>query len=271
MMVTIKSIKEKIKQPSDHPAAKYNGVLGAYAPQAERPCTTTAFAVDRDPPHREVGATPLESTGRPGGKSDNVRRYTKAERRWRFGTGPSSKQQSSFWVDLEPTEPENRFSILGSKSRKERRTDCCARSGDYRRKVQKIVRLLEVDQSLKAICKPPSGIVCGSLRSSVRSMFPPELTLVQELSIKTAAKAEVQPCTFCENLQKKRLDDFRKARSSPVSVEESALDAFTRSFAANVPDGWNTKKVPYIPNGHGAFAARRKEGGNWVEEPFSTD
>jgi len=102
-------------------------------------------------------------------------------------------------------------------------------------------------------------------------MFPPELTLVQELSIKTAAKAEVQPCHFCENLQKMRLDDFRKARSSPVSVEESALDAFSRSFAANVPDGWNEKKVPYIPNGHGAFAARRKEGGNWVEEPFNED
>nr|BDF97666.1 RNA-dependent RNA polymerase [Erysiphe necator associated ourmia-like virus 69] len=269
MMVTTKSINEK--KPSDPPSPKYNGVLGAYAPQAESPCTVAAVAANGCPPRSEVGATPLASAGGLEEKSGNVRRYTKAERRWRFGTGPHSKTTVPFWVDLEPTKPENRFSILGSKSRKERRTDCCARSGDLRRKVQRIVKLLEVDQSLKAICKPPSGIVCGSLRASVRSMFPPELTLVQELSIKTAAKAEVQPCTFCENLQKKRLDDFRKARSSPVSVEESALDAFTRSFAANVPDGWNTKKVPYVPNGHGAFAARRKEGGNWVEEPFNED
>jgi len=269
-MATIKSIKKKIN-PSDHPVAKYNGVLGAYAPQAERPCNTAAFAADRGPPLIEAGATPLASAGQPVGKARNVPRYTKSERRWRFGSGPASKLHSPFWVDLEPSEPENRFSVLGCKSRKERRTDCCARSGELRRKVQRIVKLLQVDQSLKAICKPPSGIVCGSLRSSVRSMFPPELTLVQELSIKTAAKAEVQPCHFCENLQKMKLDDFRKARSSPVSVEESALDAFSRSFAANVPDGWNTKKVPYIPNGHGALAARRKEGGNWVEEPFNED
>jgi len=270
MMVTTESINEN-KKPSASPFAKYNGVLEAYAPQAERPCNTAAEAADRDPPHREVGATLLASTGHSETKSGHVRRFTKAERRWRFGTGPRSKATVPFWVDLEPTEPENRFSVLGSKSRKERRVDCCARSDDLRRKVQKIVRLLAEDQSLKAICKPPSGIVCGSLRASVRSMFPPELTLVQELSIKTAAKAEVQPCTFCENLQKRRLDDFRKARSSPVSVEESALERFATSFAANVPDGWNTKKVPYIPNGHGAFAARRKEGGNWVEEPFNED
>nr|WAK75339.1 MAG: RNA-dependent RNA polymerase [Narnaviridae sp.] len=268
-MATAESINEE--RPCECSGAKYNGVLGAYAPQAERPCDTAANAADRDPPPSEVGATPLASAGHPTQKTRCAPRYTKAERRWRFGTGPHSKATVPFWVDLEPTEPENRFSILGSKSRKERRTDCCARSGDLRRKAQKIVKLLQVDQSLKAICKPPSGIVCGSLRASVRSMFPPELTLVQELSIKTAAKAEVQPCTFCENLQKRRLDDFRKARSSPVSVEESALERFATSFAANVPDGWNEKKVPYIPNGHGALAARRKEGGNWVEEPFSED
>jgi hypothetical protein len=162
----------------------------------------------------------------------------------------------------------NRFSIL-SETRKERRDDRCARSSDLRRKVQKIVKLLQVDQSLKAICKPPSGIVCGTLRASVRSMYSSELTLAQELSIKTAAKAEVQPCTFCESLQEGRMDKYKSDRFSPVSVEELALDRFARSFAANVPDGWNKRKVPYVPNGHGALTVRRKDGGNWVEEEFS--
>jgi len=67
MMVTIESINEKGK-PSDLPFAKYNGVLEAYAPQAERPCNTAAIAADRDPLRIEVGATLLASTGQVGEK-----------------------------------------------------------------------------------------------------------------------------------------------------------------------------------------------------------
>jgi len=67
MMATTESINENIK-PSDLPPAKYNGVLEAYAPQAERPCNTAAIAADRDPLHIEVGATLLASTGQVGEK-----------------------------------------------------------------------------------------------------------------------------------------------------------------------------------------------------------
>jgi hypothetical protein len=95
------------------------------------------------------------------------------------------------------------------------------------------------------------------------------LTPTQELSIKTSTKAEAQPCPFCENLQKEKLVEFERARLSDVEVDQCHLDLFTRAFAANVPQGWNKRKTPYVPNGNSTLFASRREGGNWVDQPFS--
>jgi hypothetical protein len=132
------------------------------------------------------------------------------------------------------------------------------------------VRLLAVDQSLKALRKLPSDFSCGSLRTKIRSIYALDLHPVQELSIKTAVKAEVQPCKFCEDLQTcKKLSDWKSARLSPSEYSSERLSEFGRAFAENVPKGWNKKKVPYIPNGNSTLGACRREGGNWVSQPFS--
>jgi len=173
---------------------------------------------------------------------------------------------------------QNRFSILYGQdtdcadAQKKRKSvvDRCARSFQLRRKAQKIVRLLAVDQSLKAVRPLPSDFVCGSLRTKIRSIYS-ELTPVQELSIKTAQKAEVQPCRHCEDLQGDKLNEWKSARLSPAESSEEDLSAFGRAFSDNVPKGWNNRKRPYIPNGHGSLTATRKAGGNWVDEPFSSD
>lgn len=197
--------------------------------------------------------------------------------------GPSSFlcAHSSGW---NAPEKRNRFSSLygrhlgdmGSAAegpkKKQKRDDRCARSAVLRRKARKIVRLLAVDQSLKAKVKLPSDFVCGSLRSKIRSIYASELTPVQELSIKTAIKAEVQPCEYCEALQHShKLETWRKARLAPAECSEEHLSAFGRAFSENVPKGWNNRKTPYIPNGASSLFASRREGGNWVDQPFSPE
>jgi hypothetical protein len=158
-----------------------------------------------------------------------------------------------------------------SSKKKTKEIDRCARSSYLRRKAQKIVKLLGVDQSLKAKSKLPSDFVCGSLRAKIRSIYSTELTPTQELSIKTATKVEVQPCPFCENLQKEKLIEYEKARLSAVEVDPDHLDRFAKAFAGNVPDGWNRRKTPYVPNGNSTLFASRREGGNWVDQSFSAE
>jgi hypothetical protein len=172
---------------------------------------------------------------------------------------------------------QNPFSILynldtgcmDAKKQRPKRDDRCARSAVLRRKARKIVKLLGVEQSLKAIKKLPSNFVCGSLRSNVRSIYAPELTLVQELSIKTSAKAESQPCRYCENLQADKIDQWKTRRLKSAEVNSVQLNEFGSAFAKNVPNGWNKKKTPYIPNGHGTLYNARSDGGNWNREPFA--
>nr|WPR17020.1 MAG: RNA-dependent RNA polymerase [Yellow silver pine associated botourmia-like virus 23] len=147
----------------------------------------------------------------------------------------------------------------------------CARYKQNIRKVLKIVKLLEVDQSLKPVQPVPSTVPCGSIRKAVRSMYPPELTLAQELSIKTSAKAESQPCTLCENLQGEKLDEWENARFQPRVVEEDHLEAFAKAFRMNVPHGWDLRRTAYVPNGHASLGKSRCHGGNWNETPFSEE
>jgi hypothetical protein len=104
-------------------------------------------------------------------------------------------------------------------------------------------------------------------------MYGPGLTLVQELSIKTSAKAEGQPCAFCKSLQEEELvETYEKARYAPVDVDREHLDAFGRAFAGNVPEAWNRKAGmhPYVPNGSASLFNERRTGGNWNEEGFDT-
>jgi hypothetical protein len=42
-------------------------------------------------------------------------------------------------------------------------------------------------------------------------------------------------------------------------------------FARNIPDGWNKRKVAYIPNGHASAGRSRCRGGNWNRQEFSRD
>jgi hypothetical protein len=127
-----------------------------------------------------------------------------------------------------------------------------------------------MEQSLKALSKLPSDFVCGSLRAKVRSIYGPDLTPVQELSIKSSTKSEIQPCPFCETLQKEKIEKYVKARQTPCEVDPAHLDRFGRAFAENVPSGWNTRKTPYVPNGNSTLFASRRSGGNWVDQPFAS-
>ncbi|QDB75005.1 MAG: RNA-dependent RNA polymerase [Epicoccum nigrum ourmia-like virus 2] len=150
---------------------------------------------------------------------------------------------------------------------------CCGRTTELKRKAKKIVKLLKVDQSLKAVNPLPKTITCGSLRSSVRSMYAQELTVVQELSIKTSMITDGQPCSYCESLQETVVDTWKKARCQPRDVNQQHLIKFREAFARNVPEGWDRGKedVTYVPNGHATNLYSRRDGGNWVRQAFSSE
>nr|UJQ91936.1 MAG: putative RNA-dependent RNA polymerase [Botourmiaviridae sp.] len=102
-------------------------------------------------------------------------------------------------------------------------------------------------------------------------MYAPGLSPVQELSIKTAAKAEGDPCSRCRSVMSRRLDAYQKARLSPQDVDPQHLERFSRAFAMNVPEGWDGRRSPYVPNGHATLRSGRRGGGNWVEDSFSEE
>jgi hypothetical protein len=166
----------------------------------------------------------------------------------------------------------------GSHANETKEMVSCGRQLENVRKAKKIVKLLAVDRSLKARrvaggrpATLPKHIVCGSLRDVVRQMYAPGLSPVQELSIKTTAKAEGSPCQFCSVGQTERLMAFEKARLRSQVVDFDHLSRFSAAFARNVPVGWNKRKEPYIPNGHATMSSSRRQGGNWRSEPFSRD
>jgi len=153
------------------------------------------------------------------------------------------------------------------------KSGACARQKELVRKARAIVKLLRADQRLKAVRPLPQDIVCGSLRSKVRSMYAHELTVAQELSIKTSMKIEVQPCEYCEDQQENPVDKWKRQRRQPEDVDQRHLEKFTRAFAANIPDGWDGKKerVSFVPNGHATNKFSRREGGNWNRQTFSDE
>nr|UTQ48834.1 RNA-dependent RNA polymerase [Monilinia fructicola botourmiavirus 4] len=176
---------------------------------------------------------------------------------------------------LHRTDQNNQFSILYGLGTDDmvagkREPTQCTRMGVYKGKCKKIVKLLRVEQSLKPVRPVPKNITCGTLRASVRSMYAQELTLVQELSIKTSMKVESQPCDFCEKVQESNnLEKWKRERTMETLVSESDLADFGIAFAKNIPQGWNKRKSPYVPNGHATMQSGRKDGGNWNSEDFS--
>jgi hypothetical protein len=156
--------------------------------------------------------------------------------------------------------------------KKAKKTSVCANTCRLKRKAKKIVKLLKVDQGLKGVRPLPLDITCGRLRDSIRSIYSSELTLVQELSIKTSAKAESQPCDYCESLQlSDMIGKWTEKRLKPAEVNSDHLHDFGTAFAKNVPYGWNKRKDPYVPNGHATLESSRKSGGNWVSGEFSAE
>jgi hypothetical protein len=52
-------------------------------------------------------------------------------------------------------------------------------------------------------------------------------------------------------------------------VNPHHLDEFKKVFRSNLPEFWNKRKYPYIPNGHATLYNKRREGGNWNAESFA--
>lgn len=154
----------------------------------------------------------------------------------------------------------------------ERSVEQCANAREIKRKARKIVKLLAADRSLKPVNRLPPTITCGTLRSSIRSMYAPGLNPSLELSIKTAQKSEVQPCNHCKaSIEKRMMETYERNRLSPQEVDPDHLERFRAAFANNVPAGWDKRRSPYVPNGHGTRKWKRRDGGNWNREDFSPD
>jgi len=168
------------------------------------------------------------------------------------------------------SEPAPAGSLAGAKN------SCCGRQLENRRKAKKIVKLLGVDQSLKVMRGPgrrpltlPPTISCSELRRTVRNLYAPGLSPVQELSIKTIQKVTDKPCSYCSSVEEGRLIAYEDARLVPKVTCSSHLERFAKAFALNVCQGWDKYRVPYIPNGNSTKENSRKAGGNWNSESFS--
>lgn len=158
-----------------------------------------------------------------------------------------------------------RFELLASVSD----MDVCEEHIRLRQRAVRYVRLLEVELSVKAIKQLPDEVLCGGLRHAVRQCFPPQLTVLQELSFKTVQKAEHSICSLCEPAMAEKVRQWKKERFQCVSIQDDDLEAFGVAFRGNVPKGWNNRKTPFFPNGHATLAHKRREGGNWNEEAFN--
>jgi len=117
---------------------------------------------------------------------------------------------------------------------------------------------------------PPSSIVCGGLKSAVRSCFT-HVDPVGELSFKTVQKIEKSCCQFCLPRFEEKLIQWKAARVRPVDVDVGHLAQFRTAFSMNVEKGWDTRRRPFVPNGNATRRFRRKDGGNWNVEEFSEE
>jgi hypothetical protein len=243
----------------------------------------SAERASEDQPKEELGpGLIVPGKNRKGGRRFTCRAAGKTykHRGCYEGAAIQDLPSAPYWVDPDPCP-----ALAKSYKRQLKEKDTKGKTPDFRpeaeecrrtrtliRKAKKIVKLLQADQSLKPVQPVPKDITCGTLRKNVRSMYAQELTLVQELSIKTSAMAEAQPCSFCKSLQVEQLvESYKKGRYQSVDVDREHLLAFEKAFAGNVPDRWNDRSglYPYVPNGAGSINNQRSEGGNWNEEVFN--
>lgn len=146
----------------------------------------------------------------------------------------------------------------------------CQNSRTLRSLFRQVQKLLEVEQGL---ARAPYGrtITCGELRKALESAYG-TLTIVQSLSVKTAQKLEPQPCEYCREHFALLVDEWKGKRKLPQVTDVNHLSRFRKAFSQNIRRGWNEKfRRPFVPNGHGSLHHRRREGGNWNEEEFSSD
>lgn len=149
--------------------------------------------------------------------------------------------------------------------------DECTKGASLRRKARTCLRFLEKELQVKRARALPSRIVCGYLRSAIRSCFD-DLNEVQELSVKTSMKLEKSYCRHCESgAVADRVEKWKKERFRVTEVDEDHLAQFRTQFGRNIDYGWNQGKFPYIPNGNACLGTRRSEGGTWIPGEFSDD
>jgi len=137
-------------------------------------------------------------------------------------------------------------------------------------KARGVLRHLRKYHGIRSTALPPGGPDCLSFRKTIRDQLPCNLTLVQELSVKTVSKLVRRGCVFCQKQIENVTENYINERFTPVEVDERKLKLFKRALSLNVDQGWNLAEEPYIPNGHCSLGASRKQGGNWNEEDFAT-
>jgi hypothetical protein len=135
-----------------------------------------------------------------------------------------------------------------------------------------VVDFLEVDRSLKRAHALPSRIECGFLRSAIRSCYG-DLTVVEELSVKTAMKNEKRYCKHCQEVRLSEfVDNWKKERFEVPYVDSDHVTLFAEQLGRNIPGAWNLRgEWPYVPNGHSTKEHSRADGGNWNEEDMADE
>jgi hypothetical protein len=145
--------------------------------------------------------------------------------------------------------------------------DGCSRMSLLKKKAATLVKWYR-QQGLPQTSDLPETLKCGDLRKAVRSCFP-EVSELWELSFKTIQKVENSYCSECQLSLEAKLDDWTSLRFQPVDVDQEHLLRFKQMLCLNVDRGWDSKRQPFIPNGHATLYNSRRDGGNWNREEFS--
>lgn len=145
----------------------------------------------------------------------------------------------------------------------------CKKSKKLKAQVMKLVEYFSSELGVAGDKRKVGDVVCGGVRSAVRSCFPPDLDVIQELSLKTSQKVEVDCCGACEPGFYKIIGKWKYRMAEPVEVDTDHLEKYKKAFRSNVPPGWNRDRHSYIPNGSATCHNPRTLGGNWNREDFS--
>jgi hypothetical protein len=134
-----------------------------------------------------------------------------------------------------------------------------------------LAKFFALELELQANWSTIGEVECGGVRPAVRGCFDNNLTVLQELSIKTSQKVEKSCCDNCLPRFQKKIAQWKRGMKKDVKVDPDHLERYKKLFRANVPKGWNSRKYPYVPNGHSARQYPRSVGGNWNKEEFAED